>query len=169
MAASSLSRCGRFPVFSSCSMTPTTMSSSMPWVSTLARSGTPPGEGGGVSTVRPALLGRCSSRRRAVGRGGDARGEELELEPEWERLSFFATCWPSTRAGGEREERGAPGRAMPSEGSESDFRRVLYGMLKRYAWSGRRTARQQGRRYYCSADAMRQECQGWRLAAECTG
>ena len=45
--ANSLIKCGLFPVFSNCSITPTTISSLIPSVSTL-RSVYAPGEGGGV-------------------------------------------------------------------------------------------------------------------------
>lgn len=83
----------------------------------------PPGDGGGVSATRPELLGRCSSRRNADGRGGDAGADERE--PECERFCFFATCWPSLVEGGERVVRGAPGSWMPSDGSDRDLRRVL--------------------------------------------
>jgi hypothetical protein len=121
--ASSLSRCGRLPVFSSCSITPTTISSSMPCVSILACPDSPPGDGGGVSATRPALLGRCSSKRSVEGLGGDAM-DEVELECV--RLTFFAGCWwASLVEGGERADRAAPGRWMPSDGSDSDLRRVL--------------------------------------------
>jgi hypothetical protein len=75
------------PVFSSCSITPTTISSSMPWVSIFVCPEWPPGEGGGVSATRPALFGRCSSKRRVVVRGGEVM-DEVELE--WVRLTFFA-------------------------------------------------------------------------------
>ncbi len=83
----------------------------------------PPGEGGGVSATRPELLGRRSSKRNVRARGGDVRKEETE--PEWERLGFFVTGWPSLVEGGERADREAPGSCMPSEGSDSDLRRVL--------------------------------------------
>jgi hypothetical protein len=89
-SASSLSKWGRLPVFSSCSITPTTISSSMPWVSTFADPDSPPGDGGGVSTTRPELLGLCSSKRKAEGRGGD--GSADESEPECERFCFLAAC-----------------------------------------------------------------------------
>ena len=58
---SSLIKCGLFPVFSSCSITPTTISSFMPSVSTLL-SGEARGEGGGVCSyaTRPLLLGRSA-------------------------------------------------------------------------------------------------------------
>ena len=46
---SSLIKCGLLPVFSSCSITPTTISSLMPSVSTLLSVGAR-GEGGGVSS-----------------------------------------------------------------------------------------------------------------------
>jgi hypothetical protein len=47
------------------------------------------------------------------------------LDPEWERFCFFAGCCRSVVEGGERADRGPPGIAMPSDGSERDFRRVL--------------------------------------------
>lgn len=58
---SSLIKCGLFPVFSSCSITPTTISSLMPSVSTLL-SVEARGEGGGVCSyaTRPLLLGRSA-------------------------------------------------------------------------------------------------------------
>ena len=60
-AASSLIRCGRFPVFFSCSITPITISSLMPSVSILD-SFSAPGDGGGVCSyvARPLLLGRSA-------------------------------------------------------------------------------------------------------------
>lgn len=60
--ASSLIRCGLFPVFSSCSITPTTMSSWMPSVSILLLPSAP-GDGGGVSlyAALPLLLGRSTN------------------------------------------------------------------------------------------------------------
>lgn len=122
-SASSLSRWGRFPVFSSCWMTPTTISSSMPCVSTLACAESPPGEGGGVSASRPELFGRCSSKARS-GRVFDGEVSDDVLDPECERFCFFAGCCMSVE-GGERADRGAPGIAMPRDGSERDFRRVL--------------------------------------------
>ena len=58
---SSLIKCGRLPVFSSCSITPTTISSFIPSVSTLL-SVEARGEGGGVFSyaARPLLLGRSA-------------------------------------------------------------------------------------------------------------
>src|SRR5262245_52056101 len=109
--ASSLSRWGRLPVFSSCSMTPTTIVSSMPWVSTFVCLDSPPGDGGGVSATRPWLFGR-SSKRSVAGRGGEAGVEAEELECD--RFCFFAMCCVSGFEGGERADRGAPGTAMPS-------------------------------------------------------
>jgi hypothetical protein len=47
-SASSFRRWGRLPVFWSCSITPTTISSSMPWVSTFDDPELPPGDGGGL-------------------------------------------------------------------------------------------------------------------------
>lgn len=55
--------------------------------------------------------------------GGEVRDDVLD--PECERFCFFAGCCISTVEGGERTGRGAPGIAMPSEGSDRDFRRVL--------------------------------------------
>ena len=121
--ASSLSRWGRLPVFWSCSITPTTMMSSMPWVSTFVCPDSPPGDGGGVSATRPALLLGRSSKRSDDNRGGVVGVEEME--PECERLIFFATCSESAVVGGDRAARGPPGSAIPSDGSDSDFRRVL--------------------------------------------
>jgi hypothetical protein len=112
--ASSFRRCGRLPVFWSCSMTPTTMMSSMPWVSTFVAS--PPGEGGGESGTRAPLL---SSKRKVGSRGGEFGDEDVD--PEWERFCLFATCGLS---GGERAAR--PGSAMPREGSDKLLRLVLY-------------------------------------------
>lgn len=102
-------------------MTPTTTVSSMPWVSTFVCLDSPPGDGGGVST-RPWLERRSSKRSVAV-RGGEVGGEAVVLECE--RFCLFATWWASVCEGGERAERGAPGTAMPSDGSDSDLRRVL--------------------------------------------
>lgn len=99
------------------------MMSSMPWVSTFCPDW-PPGDGGGECGTRPALLLGRSSKRSVGNRGGDP-GVEPE-EPECERFCFFATCWRSAVVGGERADRGAPGSCMPSDGSDSDFRRVLY-------------------------------------------
>jgi hypothetical protein len=104
-------------------MTPTTISSSMPCVSILAWPESPPGDGGGVSATRPALFGR-SSKRSVVVRGGDAIAE-TDCECEWVRLIFFAGWWASLVEGGERADRDAPGSWMPSDGSDSDLRRVL--------------------------------------------
>jgi hypothetical protein len=131
MIASSFSRWGRLPVFSSCSMTPTTISSSMPCVSTFVCPDSPPGDGGGVSATRPALFGRCSSKRNVMVRGGDVQDVS---EFECVRLTFFAG-WASLVEGGERADREAPGRWMPSDGSDSDLRRVLYGILSRRMFS----------------------------------
>lgn len=59
----------------------------------------------------------------------DGDGGDDALDPEWERFCFFAGCWRSEVEGGERADRGPPGIAMPRDGSESDFRRVLYGIM----------------------------------------
>ena len=95
-AASSFNRCGLFPVLSSCSMTPTTISSFMPSVSTLkpARS---PGDGGGVVSATRLAVDRSRSclifgdddDEEALGEGmvGDCDGAELELS---QRFNFLA-------------------------------------------------------------------------------
>ena len=84
--ASSLIKCGRFPVFSSCSITPTTISSLIPSVSTLLRVDGPPGDGGGVCSyaARPLLFGRSAKETFLVmdvvrDRDGEV-GEEGVLE-----------------------------------------------------------------------------------------
>lgn len=86
--ASSLIKCGLFPVFSSCSITPTTISSLMPSVSTLL-SVDARGDGGGVCSyaTRPLLLGRSANDTTLVecevaddlGLGGDVGEGELEV------------------------------------------------------------------------------------------
>lgn len=60
---SSFIRCGRLPVFSSCSITPVTISSLIPSVSILILS-VAPGEGGGVCSyaVLPLLLGLSTAK-----------------------------------------------------------------------------------------------------------
>lgn len=60
--ASSFIRCGLFPVFSSCSITPTTMSSFIPSVSIFVPA-KDRGDGGGVSsyTTLPLLFGRSAN------------------------------------------------------------------------------------------------------------
>jgi len=94
--ASSLIKWGRFPVFSSCSITPTTMSSLMPSVSTLP-SAAGPGEGGGVfsKAALPLLFG-LSANETAFGcvegvdddgRAGEVGEDEIE---GCDRFIFFA-------------------------------------------------------------------------------
>jgi hypothetical protein len=90
----------------------------------------PPGDGGGVcapAAARPALLD-ASSKRSDCEREGDVESVLVEdVEIECVRLTFFVggECEPSLVEGGERADRGAPGSAMPSDGSDSDLRRVL--------------------------------------------
>ena len=94
---SSLIRWGRLPVFSSCSMTPTTMSSLMPSMSILA-SFIAPGEGGGVCSyaVLPLLLGRSVANETdfvadeaVFDRGRDVVGVEAS-SAVCDRLTFLA-------------------------------------------------------------------------------
>jgi hypothetical protein len=66
-AASSFTKCGLLPVFSSCWMAPTTISSLIPSMSTLL-SPSLVGEGGGDKAA--ALFGFSSFMRMAVDRGG---------------------------------------------------------------------------------------------------
>jgi hypothetical protein len=64
----------------------------MPWVSTFVWAESPPGDGGGVSATRPAVLGR-SSKRSVMGRGGELGVGEFEaVELEWARFCRFALC-----------------------------------------------------------------------------
>ena len=128
-AASSLRRWGRLPVFSSCSITPTTIVSSMPWVSTFVWPDTPPGEGGGVKAILPALLGRSSMRMEMDREGEGGVVVECDL-----LTLFCGGCWGCMGSvvvvvvaveGGERAGLGPPGTEMPNEGRDSDLRRVL--------------------------------------------
>ena len=92
--ASSLIRCGRLPVFSSCSRTPITISSLMPSRSSLLLF-LAPGEGGGVLSYAPLplLLGRSANvtdlTEEAVddrGRAGVVGDDTVE---ECDRFAFF--------------------------------------------------------------------------------
>ena len=87
-AASSLSRWGRLPVRSSCSMTATTISSLMPCVSILKPVASL-GEGGGVvSAMRPPA--GAAAFLRLIGMALEAAGDDFGLEgDELERLHFF--------------------------------------------------------------------------------
>ena len=145
MAASSFSRCGRLPVFSSCSITATTISSFMPSVSIFTVVGSR-GDGGGVVSGRRLAVGRGSCLifgdkdfEVAVGEAG-ADGADDKLS----RFSFFGGGWSSSEeravvlegmaaaavAGGERcEDRQLFGMWMPRSDSETDLRLVLYGMV----------------------------------------
>jgi hypothetical protein len=100
------------------------MVSSMPCVSTFVCPDCPPGDGGGVSATRVALFGGVS-KRNVEGRGGLFGVEALEVIECVRFCRFAEGCWPSAVEGGERADRGPPGKAMPSDGSDSDLRRVL--------------------------------------------
>ena len=125
-AASSLTSCGLLPVFSSCRMTPVTMSSLMPWVSNRTSTDGPVGEGGGVSSkARLAFFSVLTT----LGEGGD---------DVCDRLIFFdggtsvELAVPEPAEGGERfagSARELGGRWMPNEGNDRDLRRVLYGIV----------------------------------------
>ena len=107
---SSLIKCGLFPVFSSCSITPTTMSSLIPSVLTFL-SVEARGDGGGVCsyTARPLLRGRSAKDTALTGfevaddfgLAGDVGEGELE---ECDRLIFFVGGCGGISAGGEALE-----------------------------------------------------------------
>lgn len=126
-AESSLTRCGLFPVLSSCCIAPTTMSSLMPSVSILLSSSLA-GDGGGDSSI--ALFGFSSLILIAVVLGG-LISPFGDAEP-CERLLFFdGGSSPSTTVlGGEGCDCVLErlGTVIPSSDSESDFRLVLYGI-----------------------------------------
>lgn len=130
MLASSRTRCGRLPVFSSCSMAETTTSSLIPSVSILrgtASRSSLSGDGGGVGSCAARVAGDCCPSTgsccclASTSGGGD--------NESCDRLTFLdGGDWSSTGLDmeGERcEEREAVGRLMPREGRESDLRRVL--------------------------------------------
>ena len=103
---SSLIKCGLLPVFSSCSITPTTISSLMPSVSTLL-SVEARGEGGGVFSyaTRPLLLGRSANDTALVefevaedfGLDGDMGEREFEVGDLF--IFFVRGCWGTSVAG----------------------------------------------------------------------
>ena len=122
-AANSFTRWGRLPVFSSWSMTATTISSLMPSVSIFGATPPSKGDGGGVCSNKPFRLARNAEFLSDNGSG------DKEV---CDRFTFFAggkssVAWaPFEREGDRREEFG---RWMPNDGRDSDLRRVLYGMM----------------------------------------
>lgn len=126
-ADNSLTRCGLFPVFSSCCIAPTTISSLIPSVSILL-SPSRAGDGGGDSST--ALFGFSSLILIVVVLGG-LMSPVGDAEP-CERLLFFdGGSSPSTTVlGGEGCDCVLErlGTVIPSSDSESDFRLVLYGI-----------------------------------------
>ena len=122
---SSLTKCGLLPVFSSCWIAPTTISSLMPSMSILP-SPSLGGEGGGDNAA--PRLGFCSFMRMAVGRGGLMSPMVGEALP-WARFDFLTGgSSPSTAVlGGEgwTATLARLGAMMPISVSDSDFRRVL--------------------------------------------
>jgi hypothetical protein len=76
-------------------------------------------------------LGGSSLKRSEDGRGGVLGVETVEVDDECDRLTFFAAGWCSldvvAELGGERwdDARELLGSWMPSNGSDSDLRRVL--------------------------------------------
>lgn len=99
----------------------------MPSVSTFDSANIPPGDGGGVCATARTALRESSLRRSGSGRGGEAERLVGDVEIEWVRLIFFVggECWLSLVEGGERADREPPGSVMPSDDSDTDFRRVL--------------------------------------------
>lgn len=141
MAASSLTRCGLFAVLCNCTITASTISSLMPSKS-ISRLGVPSsstrsasGDGGGVCSYFSMLF--------AAGSGFDG-GDMCDCD--WDCgfddaaacdcFNFLSGGWSDggVDEGGERfaaaaaaaaREACVTGRWMPSDGSDSDFRRVL--------------------------------------------
>ena len=128
--ASSLTRCGRLPVFSICCIVPTTMSSLIPSTSTLLLPSAA-GDGGGDSST--ACFGFSSLNLMVVVRGGLIKpggGGDDELCNRFDFLTGGSS--PSKIVfGGEGWEavRERLGTMIPSSDRESDFRLVLYGMV----------------------------------------
>src|SRR2546423_11089301 len=89
--ANSLMRCGRFPVFSSCSMTAITISSLIPSVSIFGTSGTSPGDGGGVCSAGPRRLCGLRSTSSSFGEVALEMGEEIGVmsSSSGDRLTLF--------------------------------------------------------------------------------
>ena len=87
--ASSFIRCGLLPVFSSCSITPVTMSSLIPFVSILLWPSAP-GEGGGVCSYAflPLLLGRSAKETTLA---ADEAVDDLGRDGEFDDVEF-AVC-----------------------------------------------------------------------------
>ena len=129
IAASSFTRCGLLPVFSSCCIAPITISSLMPSVSTLFAPSLP-GDGGGDNST--ARFGFSSLILMVVVLGGLIMPEGGDSEP-CDRFGFFTGgSSPSTIVlGGEGCDtaRERLGTMMPSSESDSDFLLVLYGMV----------------------------------------
>ena len=129
-AASSLTRCGRFPVARSCAMTASTMVSLMaspPFFLAALRiaasvgGGDASGDGGGVCSCFILVAG-----------GGFAAAASASSG------RFSLLVWAYSAGDGDSgvvEERPAdregcmPGTWIPRDGSESDFRLVLYGIV----------------------------------------
>jgi hypothetical protein len=155
-ADNSRRRWGLLPVSWSCCRTATTTGSSIPSKSILGNS---PGDGGGVCSP---LITRCwvSSRKRTEFRRSRARGGLAglgEVDPELcDRFALFVggslveewsfcLCDIGDAEGGERlsdDRAELLGSWMPSIGSDSDFLRVLYGMMK--SVQENRTPREEG-------------------------
>lgn len=122
-AASSLTRCGLLPVFSSCWIAPTTISSLIPSISTLL-SPSLIGEGGGDKAA--ARLDLSSFMRMAVDRGG-LMSPTVGVWRACDRLGFLTGgSSPSTAVlGGEGCATGRERFITPSPSRQMLFRRVL--------------------------------------------
>jgi len=133
--ASSFIKCGLFPVFSNCSITPTTISSLIPSVS-IFLSVNDRGEGGGVFSYAglPLLLGRSAKETTFADefdRGLDSDTGDGGFEVCDCFRFFVGGCCGGDSLTGEafviegrcaREELGS---CIPRDGSDRDFLRVL--------------------------------------------
>ena len=141
MAASSFTRCGLFAVLCNCTITASTISSLMPSKS-ISRLGAPSsstrsasGDGGGVCSYFSMLFAAGSGFN-----GGDMCVCDCDCgfddDAACDCFNFLSGGWSDggVDEGGERfaaaaaaaaREACVTGRWMPSDGSDSDFRRVL--------------------------------------------
>ena len=128
--ASSFTRCGLFPVFSSCCIVPTTISSLIPSTSTLLLPSTA-GDGGGESSLMVVGFGLSSFMRMVVVRGGLIKPVDDESAP-CDRFVFLTGGSPPSMMvlAGEGCDAALErlGTVMPNSASDSDFLLVLYGM-----------------------------------------
>ena len=144
MAASSLTRCGLFAVRCNCTITASTISSLMPSKS-ISRLGAPSsssasasGDGGGVCSYFSMLFAAASGFEGGdiCDCGFDDADDDDDADEACDCFNFLRGGWSdgAVDEGGERFAAAAAaaaleacvtGRWMPSDGSDSDFRRVL--------------------------------------------